>query len=156
MESSRKAAGGYRRGGSPTGLCWHRQCVSLQLCISCSNLHEPCKMVSVLRSSAAVPGSAVGQLIFFSASFAFGMLPPLLFSEHDLSLTLMAVPSSASEAAYQLPVYQFFIPSLFVDEIKVRLKTMINITIGYFYLSGSHVTCCMSNQQPGRPQDWAT
>lgn len=70
--------------------------------------HEPSKTVSAPRSNAAVPGSVVGQLIFFSASFTFGVLPLFLLSEHDLSSALPAVPSSAPETEYQLP-------SLFVD-----------------------------------------
>lgn len=57
----------------------------------------------VPRSNAAVPGSAVGQFICFSAFFAFGVLPLLLLSEHGLSLPLPAVPSSASDRVYQLP-----------------------------------------------------
>lgn len=64
--------------------------------------------MSVPRSDAAVPGSAVGQLNFFSASLTFGVLPLLFLSEHDLLLALPVVPSFASDRAYQLP-------SLFLD-----------------------------------------
>lgn len=67
--------------------------------------HGQRKMMSVPRSNAAVPGSAVGQFICFSASFTFGLLPLFLLSEHDLSLPLPAVPFSASDRVYQLPSY---------------------------------------------------
>lgn len=70
--------------------------------------YEPSKTVSVPRSNAAVPGSAEGQSTFFSVSFTFGVLPLLLVSEHDLLLTLPAVPSSASDKVYH-------VCSLFVD-----------------------------------------
>lgn len=80
------------------------------------------KVMSVARSNAAVPGSAVGQFICFSASFNFGVLSLLLLSEHDLLLALPAVPSSASNRVYQLLTY------LYIKEKSIQTQQLIPLS----------------------------